>query len=133
MIVLALYWSYRKYQLTEESQREELDEARRRAAAATSEASPAWEVANVNLEAYFKRNLQQVNHVFWVSVAVMVAGFGCVIAGVYVSFNDPSHVTPPAKVAAISGVITQFWGDIHGYLPVDNGAGQSVCGCARSN
>jgi hypothetical protein len=77
------------------------------AAAQPSEASPAWEVANINLQAYFKRNLQQVKHVFWVSVVVMVAGFSCVLVGVYLSFNDPSHVTPPAKVAAISGVITQ--------------------------
>src|SRR5207244_2240621 len=47
------------------------------AAAQPSEASPAWEVANINLQAYFKRNLQQVKHVFWVSVVVMVAGFSC--------------------------------------------------------
>lgn len=69
----------------------------------------AWDVARVKLEAYFDRNLLQVNLVFWFAVFVMAVGFGFILAGVLLSLHQPT-VTPIAAISAISGLITQFIG-----------------------
>ena len=69
----------------------------------------AWEIARIKLEAYFDRNLVQVNLVFWVAVLVVSVGFGFVLSGIVLCFRDPSHIGSPL-VAAISGLITQFIG-----------------------
>lgn len=68
----------------------------------------AWDLARVKLEAYFDRNLSQVNAIFYVSVAVMIAGFGLVGYGVLLSMSHPQATA--AYVSAISGIITQFIG-----------------------
>ena len=39
----------------------------------------AWDLARTKLEAYFDRNLAQVNLIFWVSIAVMMVGFGVTV------------------------------------------------------
>jgi hypothetical protein len=70
---------------------------------------PAWDLARVKLEAYFDRNLFQVNQVFWLATAMMVVGFAFVLAAVVMSLNHPD-VTPASKVAALSGIIAQFIG-----------------------
>ncbi|MGI8745715.1 MAG: TRADD-N-associated membrane domain-containing protein [Bryobacteraceae bacterium] len=69
----------------------------------------AWDLARAKLEAYFDRNLLQVNLVFWVAVFVMVVGFGFVLCGVALSYSQPK-ITPATLVAAISGIVTQFIG-----------------------
>ncbi len=68
-----------------------------------------WELAQVKLEAYFDRNLVQVNLVFWVAVFVMIVGFAFVLTGIVLSFGAPKIWTTPL-VAAVSGIITQFIG-----------------------
>jgi hypothetical protein len=89
-----------------------LSEATARADANPERARFAWEVAKVKLEAYFDRNLIQVNLVFWVAVFVMTVGFGFVLGGVILSFHNSEKAMPSASslVAAISGIITQFIG-----------------------
>lgn len=87
-----------------------LSEAKSQAEANPERARFAWEVAKVKLEAYFDRNLLQVNLVFWVAVFVMMVGFGFVLWGVFLSLHDSERVTPTSLVAAISGIITQFIG-----------------------
>jgi hypothetical protein len=72
-------------------------------------ARPAWILAQTKLEAYFDRNLQQVNQVFYVAVAVMFVGFCFVMTGVVMSFNE-SKVTAVEIVASGAGVITEFIG-----------------------
>jgi hypothetical protein len=69
----------------------------------------AWDVARVKLEAYFDRNLSQVNQVFWLAVSVMIIGFGFVLGGVFLALKQP-QITTPAIVAGVSGVITEFLG-----------------------
>lgn len=76
---------------------------------APEKAKFAWELATVRLEAYFDRNLSQVNQVFWLAVAVTTAGFCFVLWGVVVSLNQP-QVSARALVAGVSGIITQFIG-----------------------
>jgi hypothetical protein len=69
----------------------------------------AWDVARVKLEAYFDRNLIQVNLVFWVAVFVMMVGFTFVLAGIVLSYAQPKLWTT-SLVAGVSGIITQFIG-----------------------
>jgi hypothetical protein len=70
---------------------------------------PAWILAQAKLEAYFDRNLQQVNQVFIVAVGVMCVGFAFILAGVLMSVHD-SKITPAEIVAGGAGVITEFIG-----------------------
>jgi Cyanobacterial TRADD-N associated 2-Transmembrane domain len=89
-------------------------EAKIAEAAAKASGSPgvarfAWDLARFKLEAYFDRNLYQVNLVFWVAVFVMVVGFCFVLAGVALSYTQPK-ITPATQVASIAGIITQIIG-----------------------
>ena len=86
-----------------------IEKAEQRAESEPTKAKPAWDLARVKLEAYFDRNLFQVNQVFWLAVVMMIVGFGFVLAAVMMSLNH-SEVTPAAKVAALSGIIIQFIG-----------------------
>jgi hypothetical protein len=74
----------------------------------------AWQLARTRLEAYLDKNLLQVNLVFWLSVAVMTAGFLVVLWGVTGAANSGSAQTSgsisPSQIATIAGVITQFLG-----------------------
>ena len=69
----------------------------------------AWQSARIKLEAYFDRNLIQVNLVFWAAILVMSVGFCFVMAGLILSFRNPKDVTT-STMAAGCGVITQFIG-----------------------
>jgi hypothetical protein len=101
-------WLYRLRRLRERTERK-LAEAQSKAAANPEAARFAWDLARVKLEAYFDRNLIQVNLVFWVSSIVMGAGFCFVLIGVWFAYRQPKEVTP-SLVAAVAGVLTQFIG-----------------------
>jgi nitrate reductase gamma subunit len=70
---------------------------------------PAWDVARVTLEEYFNRNLNQLAEIFWLSVIVMVFGFGIILLGVRQSILSPDKVSA-ALITALSGVLTEFIG-----------------------
>jgi hypothetical protein len=109
LIAAVFFWTRRRLQVLRERTEERLADASMRAAANPERVRFAWDLARVKLEAYFDRNLIQVNLVFWVAVVVMAVGFGFVLGGVVLSFNQP-RVTPTSMVAAVSGIITQFIG-----------------------
>jgi hypothetical protein len=109
LIVAIFYLTLRRLTVLRQRTEQRLADAARQAADNPERVRFAWDVARVKLEAYFDRNLIQVNLVFWVAVFVMTVGFGFVLCGVVLSFNQPK-VTTPALVAAISGIITQFIG-----------------------
>ena len=88
---------------------QKIAEAENKAEEAPERAKFAWDLARVKLEAYFDRNLAQVNQVFWLAVAVMSVGFSFVLWAALMSLNQP-RVTPTSLVAAVSGIITQFIG-----------------------
>jgi hypothetical protein len=69
----------------------------------------AWDLARVKLEAYFDRNLSQVNQVFVLAVAMIAVGFAFVLWGITLSIGQPK-LTPTSAVAAAAGIITQFIG-----------------------
>jgi hypothetical protein len=68
---------------------------------------PVWDLSRVQLELYITRNLAQVRNIFWITVAVMAAGFGLVVYGIYRAFDSRLEV---AILTAATGVITQTIG-----------------------
>lgn len=110
LVVVFVYLADRELRALDRKEQEEIQRAKLLAENNPGQASPAWEAASTNLQAYFKRNLVQVKWVFWVAVAVMLAGFSFVLWGVTLSLHDPNHLTPTSKIATLSGLITQFIG-----------------------
>jgi len=88
-------------------QRIELAESR--IEAAPEKAKPAWDLARVTLEAYFNRNLSQINYIFWLSVLVMLVGFGIIVWGISQAIQHPDSLLV-AAIAGIAGIITEFIG-----------------------
>jgi len=71
-------------------------------------ARPVWEVSRLQLEVYIRKNQSQVNSIFWVTLIVMLVGFGLVGFGVYHAVTDSAISV--AVLTTASGVITQFIG-----------------------
>jgi len=92
----------------------DLEEAERKVEEHPKDARPVWEVSRLQLELYIRRNQSQVNAIFWVTVAVMVAGFVLVAIGVYQAVN--ALTINSAILTTASGVITQFIGAIFLYI-----------------
>ncbi len=100
-------------QLFERFRREQRVEQQVEALQTKVEAEPerlkfAWDLARVKLEAYFDRNLSQVNAVFVVAIIVMVAGFALISYAVVISISHPQ--SSAAYVSAICGIVTEFIG-----------------------
>jgi len=69
----------------------------------------AWDLARVKLENYLDRNLSQVRSIYWLTLLVMLSGFGFVAYGLFQASVDPVKL-PVSVVAAASGVIISFIG-----------------------
>jgi TRADD-N domain-containing protein len=72
-------------------------------------AKPAWDLARTTLEAYFRRNLSQITSIFWLSVLVMMIGFGIIVWGISQSIQSPTTLAP-AVLSSLAGIITEFIG-----------------------
>jgi len=86
-----------------------VSQAESKVEAEPEKAKPAWDLARVTLEAYFSRNLSQISYIFWLSVIVMLVGFGIIIWGIYQAIKLPD-VIAPATIAGAAGIITEFIG-----------------------
>jgi hypothetical protein len=86
-----------------------IDKAESNAEKQPEKAKFAWDLARVKLEAYFDRNLSQVNQVFALAVLMIAVGFGFVLWGVTLSLGQPK-ITPTSIVAAVAGIVAQFIG-----------------------
>lgn len=69
----------------------------------------AWDLARTKLESYLDRNLAQVRSIYWLTLLVMVCGFGFILYGLYEAFQSPDRL-PVSIVASASGVIVSFIG-----------------------
>ena len=77
----------------------------------TDKTKPSWELATATLESYFNKNLSQVSAIFWLSVAVMLVGFGIIVFGVIISIKNPTpNASLPAIIAVVAGILTEFIG-----------------------
>jgi TRADD-N domain-containing protein len=85
----------------------------------------AWDLARATLEAYFNRNLSQITWIFWLSLAVMVAGFGIIIYGISQTVGLAHEIALktnpekssletiknlPAIISTVAGLVTEFIG-----------------------
>ncbi|MBW4025816.1 TRADD-N-associated membrane domain-containing protein [Acidipila rosea] len=75
-----------------------------------ADARLAWDLANTTLEQYFSRNLQQVRLIFILSVVVMFAGLGIILAGIVLAYTHPQQPTMTTILSTSAGVLTQFIG-----------------------
>ena len=69
----------------------------------------AWDLARVKLENYLDRNLSQVRSIYWLTLIVMLCGFGFVSYGLFQASQNPEKL-PVSIVAAASGVLISFIG-----------------------
>src|SRR5271166_1844805 len=65
------------------------------------------------LDLYYRQTKQQANKSFWVSVVAAVAGFGMVIAGIYLLY---ANKVESGYVTTASGAISQFIAAVFFYL-----------------
>jgi nitrate reductase gamma subunit len=70
---------------------------------------PIWKFSTGILEEYFKKNLSQVSHIFWLSVVVMFIGFLIIAWGTIRAINTPNGELA-SIIATVSGVITELIG-----------------------
>jgi hypothetical protein len=106
---LGAFWLNRRLRLQKQEAEQKISAASSLAKAHPDVAKFAWDVAQANLQAYFDRNLIQVNLVFWVACVVMAVGFSFVLAGVWLAYTKTGSIGSQL-VAAVSGIITQFIG-----------------------
>lgn len=69
----------------------------------------AWDLARTKLENYLDRNLSQVQSIYFLTLLVMLCGFGFVMYGLYQAAHDPGKL-PVSIVASASGVLISFIG-----------------------
>lgn len=74
-----------------------------------NETQATWDLARIKLESYLNRNLSQVRSIYWLTVFVMIVGFGLVTFGVYTVIQTPEKVTA-AIISSLSGVMINFIG-----------------------
>lgn len=109
MLPLLLRKLWVSQHLIEVNLAKKVEKAELKATEEPQKAKYAWDVARINLEAYFERNRTQVSQVFVIAVIVMSIGFILVCFGVYLAMTR-SDTIKPALIAGISGIITQFIG-----------------------
>lgn len=73
------------------------------------ESVPIWKFSTWILEEYFKKNLSQVSHIFWLSVVVMFIGFLIIAWGTIRAINTPNSELA-SIIVTVSGVITELIG-----------------------
>jgi len=103
-----IFDAFRNY-LKEKQTERKVERIERKAEEEPEKTRFAWDLARTKLEAYFDRNLNQVKSIFWVSILVMMVGFGFVGYGIVRSIENPTAITA-TYVASIAGVITEFIG-----------------------
>jgi hypothetical protein len=107
--LIAIFFQLRSSAAQLKRSKEKIDEAESKVEAQPEKAKPAWDLARATLEAYFNRNLSQITSIFWLSVIVMLVGFGIIIWGISHAIQSPDTVAP-AAIASIAGIITEFIG-----------------------
>jgi nitrate reductase gamma subunit len=96
--------------------KKELNRATARVEAEPERVKPAWDLARVKFELYIDRNLSQITYIFWLSVVVMLMGFGIILFGISRAFTPVATIDSapttisPAVLGTLAGIITEFIG-----------------------
>lgn len=99
------------YQNVQERQarRDKIEIVEEKALAHPERPQLAWDLARTKLESYLDRNLAQVRSIYWLTLLVMVCGFGFILYGIHQAFQAPEKL-PVSIVASASGVLVSFIG-----------------------
>lgn len=107
--VLALgIFAYQKSR-QETKRAEKIETVEKRAHEHPNETRAAWELARVKLESYLDRNLKQVRSIFWLTVFIMLVGFGLIGFGIFKVYESPDTFTA-SLISAVAGIIINFIG-----------------------
>ena len=77
---------------------------------APGKTKPVWDMAQLTLEIYFNRNLNQIRWIFWLSIAVMFLGFVLIMCGVVIGYQNSQENWVVTAIGGIAGVLTEFIG-----------------------
>lgn len=110
LIVLGIFWYFR----TENTESKFIERAYESAYELHREQpqknKPVWDMAQLTLEIYFNRNLNQIRWIFWLSIVVMSLGFFLILYGVALGYQNPKENWIIAGIGGIAGVVTEFIG-----------------------
>lgn len=87
----------------------QLQDAITNAASSPGKIKPIWDLARFTLESYFGRNLSQISLIFWLSVFVMIVGFGIIVWGISLALQSNESIYT-ATITGAAGIITEFIG-----------------------
>lgn len=88
---------------------EKIETVERRVQEHPQETRAAWELARVKLESYLDRNLKQVRSIFWLTVFIMLVGFGLIGFGIFKVYESP-ETFKASLISAVAGIIINFIG-----------------------
>jgi len=106
-----LFFGVAAYQglIEEEAQQKRFETVEERVREHPEKPQFAWDLARTKLESYLDRNLSQVRSIFWLTLIVMLCGFGFVLFGLLKAFDTPDNL-PITIVASASGILISFIG-----------------------
>lgn len=100
--------AYQKY-IEQEAKNTKIEQVEKRVREHPEKPQLAWDLARSKLESYLDRNLSQVKSIFWLTLLVMLVGFGFILYGLYHAFESPDKL-PISIVASASGVLVSLIG-----------------------
>jgi len=113
-VILSTLWfganiltKVREFSDEDQSMLQKESEAENRVQTQPGEAFPVWQLARIKLENYLNLSLRQVNMIFFLVLAVMIFGFGVIVAGVILAYSDAPNSLPVAALVSISGVVVE--------------------------
>lgn len=110
LLVIMFFATINSQAKKKEKQDTELKSAQQNVQNHPNEILPVWDLAQKTLDQYYTRNLEQIRWIFWLSLAVMVAGFALICYGIEKAINANENNKLIPIVASASGIITEFIG-----------------------
>lgn len=106
VIVIQYFDARRRYRASNER----LLRAERQFSSEQSFLGQSWQLSYVTLEAYYSRNLSQLNQVFVVSIILIAIGVGMVVWSITAPLPLNHESISPSLLGAASGAVTQIIG-----------------------
>lgn len=93
----------------EKNKQQKIEKVEQRAREHPEKPQLAWDLARTKLENYLDKNLGQLRSIFWLTLFVMLVGFGFVLFGLIKAYDRPETL-PVSVVGSVSGVVISFIG-----------------------
>jgi nitrate reductase gamma subunit len=79
------------------------------------EIKTSWDLARITLQEHFKKNLDQISFIFWISIFVTIFGFLVILIGIILSSQSSSSFQAALLVSS-AGILTEFIGATFLYI-----------------